>query len=221
MKKKKKNTIFDSLFNKNKKSENEMTANQLTNVRDIVGSVLYSKDDYIFAYIKITPVILNIMSSQEKRSMSKSLTNELSAEKEPFALIKINEPIDISDVIIDYVGDLKKLNDGNSDRIRKQIIRNRIAHLSSEASSGTTLENLYYFILWERFSGNNEERLVKRANEFAYKLNLAGIESHVANEAEIKNLCTLFAYPNYAHKEDSNTNDSIVSIINYYSDGKE
>jgi hypothetical protein len=72
------------------------TANEFVNVRDIRGSVLYGKDGYIFAFLRIQPTSLDLLSPREKEKKIKSFDAEFSTEKKSFKFFSVSRPVGIS-----------------------------------------------------------------------------------------------------------------------------
>ena len=82
-----------SLFKKKQKSEinpKEQAANDFVNVLDIKNSLLYSKDHYVFAYIRVPPLALELMSVAEQEVIVRNLAVEMSAENKPFKHLSIS-----------------------------------------------------------------------------------------------------------------------------------
>ncbi|MDR2903668.1 MAG: hypothetical protein LBU77_04105, partial [Clostridiales bacterium] len=72
------------------------TANDFVNVKDVRGSVLYSKDGLIFAFLRIQPISLDLLSPCEQAKKIKNFAAEFSAEKKGFKFFSISRPVDIS-----------------------------------------------------------------------------------------------------------------------------
>ena len=65
-----------SIFGKKEKPEinlREQTANDYVNVLDIKNGLLYSKDHYVFAYIRVPPLALELMSIAEQEVIIRNL----------------------------------------------------------------------------------------------------------------------------------------------------
>ncbi len=75
--------------------------NDYVNVLDIKNGLLYSKDHYVFAYIRVPPLALELMSIAEQEVIIRNLAVELSAENKPFKHFSISRPVNISGLIDD------------------------------------------------------------------------------------------------------------------------
>lgn len=75
--------MFQLIKKKPQADKKVLTAQQFINVKDIKGKILYSRDNHVFAYIKVYPVSIDLLSENEKMSLCKSLSAELSSEKNP------------------------------------------------------------------------------------------------------------------------------------------
>ncbi|SKC79965.1 hypothetical protein [Maledivibacter halophilus] len=196
--------------NKKKKarqlSRSQITANEFINVKDIRDKYLYTLDGQIIMYIKINPISIELLSQREKEQLSKSLTAELSSEREPFKFIAVSRPVDISNVTNNFMSLIASTND----RIRKNLLRNEILSMSEYALSGEVVERQFYLMVWD--SENNEGDLYKRCNVLKEKFNSVNIDVSILNEQEIIRLCNLINNPAYVHLEDVEYDRTITRI---------
>lgn len=56
------------IFRMKSSKEKEITANELVNVKDIKGNILYTKDGFLFGYLQISPYNLDLVSEEERRA---------------------------------------------------------------------------------------------------------------------------------------------------------
>ena len=84
LKKKKKMTEQEE-----KKLFRAMTANEFINIRDVREQFLYTKSGHVFAYIRIQPVALELLSEREKRNKIATFSSEFSNETSPYKLFAI------------------------------------------------------------------------------------------------------------------------------------
>jgi len=73
-------------------NENQKTAQEFVNVKDIHDRFLYTRDGQIIAYIKIHPISIDLFSDSEKEQISKVLTAELSSVQKPFKFLAVSRP---------------------------------------------------------------------------------------------------------------------------------
>lgn len=89
------NTIKNTKASKYKSSE-EVTAQEFVNVKDITDKYLYTRDGLVFMYIRLYPISPDLLSRREKRSLTRQLTAEISAEPFKFGFTALSRPVDIS-----------------------------------------------------------------------------------------------------------------------------
>ncbi len=82
-----------------KKLFRAMTANEFINVRDVRERLLYTKSGHVFAYIRIQPVALELLSEREKRNKIATFSSEFSNETTPYKLFAITRPIDVTGLL--------------------------------------------------------------------------------------------------------------------------
>jgi len=70
------------LFKSNKKKDptaekqlqKNLTANEFVNVKDIDGTIVYTKDNKLYCYIKIKPFSLELLSEDEQKLRGRQFT---------------------------------------------------------------------------------------------------------------------------------------------------
>ena len=70
----------------NESSAAEATANEFIGVKDIRGSILYTRSNEVFTYIKVQSVSMGLLSAEEKKTFINTMTNVISNETKPFRL---------------------------------------------------------------------------------------------------------------------------------------
>jgi len=205
--------IFDSLFNKKKVPALDVrgqTAQEFINVRDIKGKILFTKDNQLFAYIKIHPISLELLSRKEKEQISRQLTTELSTEGKPFKFFAISRPIDISALI----NDLQDTYSGSNDLIQKRLLKESVKTIHEFATTGEVVERQFYVIIWQKSGEDAQRELLKRAGELAGKFEACNIRAEVCEQSQIVQLCNLFANPSFGYAEDSDITPTVPLLNN-------
>lgn len=193
-------SLFSKLWEiilKNKK-QNDLSEQELLNVIDIQGNFLYTRDNYIFTYIKITPINLQLWSTDELKSNLAKYTAEFSSEDTHFSLYSISRPTEITGVITNYERILKK----SEDIVQKMIISNTLNYLQSLSSVGQAIEKQTYIILWQKRTDYAEKELLKRSQEWLNRFQSAGGNAYILGEHEIVQLINSFTNPSTAFDED-------------------
>lgn len=186
-----------------------ISANDFINVRDIRGNFLYSKDGYIFAYLKIEPVSLDLLSQNEKLKKVKNFAAEFSSERQDYKLFSIARPVDISHVTAGLSNVLNQADEA----IQKDLLKQEIRAVSDFAISGEVIERNFYMVIWESQRIDGENYLLKRAWELVQKFANCEIRADLADQASIVQLCNLFANPSYAHLDDGDF-DAAIPFLN-------
>jgi hypothetical protein len=194
-----------AIFNRNKKSAQELerlrkvqTANEFVNVKDVRGNVLYGKDGLIYAYLRIQPFSLDLLSSNEKSKKIRAFAAEFSAEKRGVKFFSISRPVDISGLS----SRLSRLLDEATDTAQKDLLNHELREMSAFALNGEVTERQFYLILWENSSEEGVKELMKRARELENRFASCDIRAELCGVSAIVRLLNLFGNPNYAHLED-------------------
>lgn len=185
------------------------TAQEFMNVLDIKGNFLYSKDKYIFAYIRINPISIDLLSKREKRNLCQKLTSELSAEQSKFRFLAVSRPIDITPLINDYSNIM--INSDNPKQ--KELLRHEMIVMSNYAMSGEVVERQFYIRLFEKYEEGIERDFIKRVTEFALRFENSKVPCEVMKEQGIIRLCNLINNPAYSHIEDTDYEAAIPFIM--------
>jgi len=172
-------------------NQNQVTANEFVNVRDIHDRFLYTRDGQIIAYIKISPISIDLFSDNEKEQMCRVLTAELSSVQKPFKFLAVSRPVDITPLVNEYTELLSK----TSDQKQKELLRNEILVISNYATSGEVIERQFYIMLWNKYREGIEPELLKECNEFIQKFGSVKIHCDIIKEQEIVRLCNLVNNP--------------------------
>ena len=199
---------------KNITSKDQQTANEFINVKDIRDKYLYTRDNKIMMYIKVSPISIDLLSSREKKGLTKQLTAELSGEQKPFKFLAVSRPVDISPLINDY----SQLMVSTSNQKQKELLRNEMFVMSNYALSGDVVERQFYIIIWENCEDGIERDIAKRCYDLESKFESCGISCEILNQQEIVRLCNLVNNPAYSHIEDTSFNAAIPLLTNYESE---
>lgn len=179
------------------KTESEKTAHDYTNVRDIKGNCLYTKDDKVFMYIRIQPISVDLLSKNEKITLIKNLTAELSAYRDDFKLLAVSRPVDITNQLNVYKEKAKTVDDP----IQKELLKYEMSVLGNHAMNSEIVERLFYFCFWDDVDNLTELR--KNVNAFKDSFKVARIDADIIGEKEIIRLANLINNPAYTNLEDT------------------
>lgn len=170
---------------------------ELVNLADVKGRTLYTKDGYIFSYVKVQPISTALMTESEKEFLMKKMTTALSPLNIPFKILFLTRPTDIKQVI-DYYEGIKSVT---VDTLRRSALTSTINYLSGMAISGGVLERQTYFAIWTKESyEDSAEYLSTKLEELLNALKDSGIKSHICDERDILQMLSLFYNPDYSKK---------------------
>ncbi|MBF8982591.1 hypothetical protein IZY60_03470 [Lutibacter sp. B2] len=208
-------TFFFIKRDKNQKqtelSNEQITANEFINVKDIKDRFLYTRDGQIIMYIKINPISIDLFSDTEKDQMCRALTAELSSTRKPFKFLAVSRPVDISPLINEYTQLLSETNDQK----QKELLRNEMMVMSNYAISGDVVERQFYIMLWDQYQENIEKDILKECREFVSKFESGNVRCEILKEKEIVRLCNLVNNPVYIQVEDGEFERTIALVKEY------
>lgn len=177
---------------KNSGNKKEQTANEFTNVKDIKGNFLYSKDGYLFGYLRVYPYNLELLSKEERRIKTQNLSLAFDGDRKAFDYCAFPREIDLDD----YKNYLKRqYQEELSDIGKRQILAIMIKEAAELSTSGENYEHQHFIKLWALVGKNindTKHELAARLEEFKQRYETAGINSEVLGETEIIKLCNLF-----------------------------
>jgi hypothetical protein len=198
---------FQKGRSKSTESLPEKTANEFINVRDIQGNLLYTLDGLALCFLKINPISIDLYSKNEKLTLMRMLTAEISSVQHEFQFLAVSRPIDISPLLMELTSLLT-----TDDLKQKELLKQEIAEMNAYAISGEIVERQFYIILWDRMDDDAQRELLNRAKQFAQNFIDCGVECELLPQREIVRLCNLVNNPAYTHLEDSDTEPTIPII---------
>ena len=166
---------------KNKIDNKKETAQDFVNVKDIKDKFLYTRDEKIISYIQINPIDINLLSKREKQTLARTLTAELTSERKTFKFIAVSRPVDISPLLTEY----QNIISNTTNQKQKELLRHEMYSISNFALSGEVVERQFYIMLWEDYEEGIERDILKRAMEFASKLESSSIKCSILTENKI------------------------------------
>lgn len=193
---------------KQKLTARERSASELTNVIDIRDQFLYGRDGHIYAYLKITPVSLDLLSQREKEALSSVLSAELSRETKPFKLIALSRPVDITPLLDEYE---LLLSLSNNDK-QKELLRLEMKQMNEYMNSEEVVERKFFISLWDKYYPRCEAEMLKRTRDFALSFRTANVGCEILCEDGIITFCNMIHNPAFIHLEDTDWRESIPII---------
>lgn len=172
-----------------------LTANEFTNVKNVNGCFLYSKDDHIFIYLRIHSLNIDLLPDEEKRAKTSNLSASFGSDNKDFVYFTYPREIDLDS----YKNDLKKRHGEEIGNIgKKRLLQEMILEANDLATSGENYEHQHFIKLWtwsgpEQDRLENEQALRYRAEEFKIRYESIGTKADILKEQDILKMCNLFA----------------------------
>ena len=188
--------------NKNK------SLNEFLNIKNIDENFLYTLDNKIITFIKVYPINTELFSEEELENKMDSTSVEFSNEQYPYSIFVVPRKVDISD----YIKEQEELKKNIQDEISIKIVEKRMVATHEMVADRNIIENEFYLYIWEDDSENVKEKILKRANNWRKRFKDCGFETEILEKTQIILLSKSFTIPEFARKEDTNYDDSIVRI---------
>lgn len=184
----------------------EMTANEFVNVKDIRETILYSKDGYMFGYIHIGFLNLELLSDEEKDGLTRQLAASFENDKRDFVYVAYPRELDL-DVYKSFLKE--KHRQEMTDLGRKKILEELLIGANEMSSSGENYEHQHFIKLWAKYEPdkrNCEYDFKDRMQSFAARYMACGISAEILGYKDIIKLCNLFGNPQQApYDQESDT----------------
>lgn len=182
--------------------------NEFLNIKDIDENFLYTLDNKVITFIKVYPINTELFSEEELENKMDSMSVEFSNEQYPYSIFVVPRKVDISD----YIKEQEELKKNIQDEISIKIVEKRIVATHEMVADRNIIENEFYLYIWKDDSENVKEKILKRANNWRKRFKDCGFETEVLEKTQIILLSKSFTIPEFARKEDTNYDDSIVRI---------
>lgn len=192
----------------NKEEGTLVSAQDFINVRDIVGHVLYTRDNYCMSYIRLQPPMSSLWSRRDKRMRTNTLTAEASKDRKPWKLTAVSRPMDITQLVNQY----QQLRDETENPIRKKILKQEMMNLQSKVGGGEAVERQFYIQIWAPYKEHVEEELLERARQVASIYESIGIVCQVLKKPDIIRFCNLVHNPAYINIEDTIAEPALTMV---------
>ncbi len=182
--------------------------NEFLNIKDIEENYLYTLDEQVILFIRINPMNTNLFSEEELEIKMNSMSIEFCNEQYPYTVFIIPRKVDITD----YIKEQEILKRKLQDEISINIVEKRMLATHQLVANKNIIENEFYLLIWDNNSEDIKEKLNKRANAWMKRFKNCEFQTKILNKSEIILLVKSFTIPEFARKEDTNYDDSIVTI---------
>ena len=182
--------------------------NEFLNIKNIDENFLYTLDNKVITFIKVYPINTELFSEEELENKMDSMSVEFSNEQYAYSIFVIPRKVDISE----YVKEQEELKKNIQDEISIKIVEKRIIATHELVADKNIIENEFYLYIWEEDSENVKEKILKRANNWRKRFKDCGFETEILEKTQIILLAKSFTIPEFARKEDTSYDESIVKI---------
>ena len=183
------------------------TAQEFVDARDLGENCLYTNDGYIFAYLKVDGMCLELLSRQEQKALCRQVSAAFSLVRRPYKFSGVSRPADISKSLQKY-SELAEQAVGG----RKKLLLSDARYLANMVVSGETTERVYYIAIWDSIQKADERSITSAAQDIAKKLSECGIGAELIDRSGIVRLCNLVNNPAYVHIESTNIDEAIALL---------
>lgn len=178
-----------------------ITANDWVNVKDIKGNIIYTKNNYLIGFLKLSFVNIALMDLMELEAKTKNMVATWNGDRKDFVYMSLPRELDLDK----YKNFLKEKHTNEIEHLgRRRILSMLIIEGTKLSTSGENYEHLQYVKLWEPIENNikrAEETLRERLSDYKSRFQLSGSEVEILGEIELTKLCNLFANSNQASYE--------------------
>ena len=172
------------------------TAQEFINVKDICNGKLHTKDGFVFMYLKITPISIDLKTPEEKKRLARQIAAEFSGVREPFKIIAVSRPLDLTPIL----NELNEHSKNAEEAERKEVIRREKKDINLYMLDDAAVSRQFYLALWTK---DEPDSPVKRlAMEMTERFRNADVYAEVLNDTEIVQLCHVMTNPDSVHPGD-------------------
>lgn len=196
------------------KEKIEITANDFVNVKDIKDIFLYTRDDYIFCFLRIFPFNIDLLSEEERQILAHHIAASFDGDRADWVYQTFPREVDL-DHYKDFLNasrqriveeQLIRMKDDSIGR--KRIIDDQIVRAAELSMNGENFEHQHFFKIWKKIEqGSNkaqtEAELRDRIQSFRIRYESVQIKCEILKEKEIIKLCNLFGNGQLAGYEGS------------------
>jgi len=187
--------------------ENEQrkaTANEFVNVRDIKSSLLYSKDNYMFGYLRVYATSFALMTDEELAAETNKLVSNFKGDNSYFSYFSLPRQVDI-DELKNFQE--KKYVQEISNQKRKQVLGIMIQQSVELSTNNENYEHHHFFKMWSPYKEGKdnyleEQELKNRLAIFQNYYRAINVKTEILTDTEIMKICNLFANGVKASYED-------------------
>lgn len=173
---------------KKKKTNRELTAQELIGVEAIQGNILWTQDKHLFAFIQCRGADNSLLTEAAHAAVTENLTQALSDQTEPWQLLSIPRTVDTEGML----EKLRQLRKETHNDTRLRLLTGEINALEELAEDGAK-EPLLILKIWVSAARNADHALLDRAATICSKLQDQHVAATLLNDDQILRLCCIYA----------------------------
>ncbi len=180
---------------RNKQNNQNLTANEFVNVKDIHDIFLYTKNNYILCYLRIYPFNLDLLSKDEIASLTNRLAAAFDGDRKNFVYFTLPRELDLDQ----YKNFLKEKRLQEMESLgKKHIIDELIMKATDLSSNHENYEHQHAYKIWMQTDqyvskSSAESQLRERICRFRDIYDEVHIKCEILGEKEIIKLCNLYS----------------------------
>lgn len=186
-------------------SDNQKTVQDFMNVMDI-DQYIHTKDQYLIGFLHVSGRKSDLLSDQEKRSLTAQMTADVSTCNFPWQILAVSQPEDNSDIIYQY----QELLEETDDPMRKKLLREAIRYQNELMLSGENMERQIYIKVWEHQKDGADRDLMDKLQQLSKCFDVSGYSVEVLRKNAIIRLCHLIHNPMAVLYEDDTGIESAI-----------
>lgn len=181
---------------------NIQTAQEFISVSDIKDSILYTRNGYMFGYIRVNSQNDKLIPHSEKEFFFNGIAIALSVETKPYQIISLPKTIDI----VSILDNLQTLRATAENDAKLELINAEIEYTKRMVMEDKK-EPIIFIKIWDKLGkGVSAKSFSKRLNDLASALRSNKVQAEIIDNAGIANICKIFSELNvYQFDSDEGT----------------
>lgn len=182
------------------------TAQEFVNARDLGENCLYTNDGYIFAYLKVDGVCLELLSRQEQKALCRQVSAAFSLVRRPYKFSGVSRPADISKSL-QSTASLRNRRSaaGKAPAVRRTV---PCEHGSFRRNHGA---RVLHCNLGQHSESGRAQHHISGAG-YRQEAERMRIGAELIDRNGIVRLCNLVNNPAYVHIESTNIDEAIALL---------
>lgn len=181
----------------------KLTANEIINVKDIRNSCLHTNDGWVFVFVEVPGICMDLYSKNEKADYCHKLSSAVSRFKFPYKYFAISSPYSIKHKV---TADMECLR--NATGLCRSMLEDDINHITRLVVDENKIDRRFFIALFSK--SEDEKVILDRADTVVKEFKDAGVECEKLEDSEIIRMYNLFTNPAYTAYE--RTDDVYLSL---------